>query len=116
DDPDEDFRAVSVDADDAGLVQAWWLPYTVDGRSRKALPRLPRRTREGQGAARAPTRTGPPARRTRARQAEDPPPAPSLELEEADPGHPPRADRPVRDLGAVGLPVVPQRRRGRQQT
>ena len=52
DDPGQDLGAAEVDADDTFSVQTARLPYWLDGDGREALPRLPRRTREGQGAAR----------------------------------------------------------------
>src|SRR5438309_6615679 len=111
DDPRQDLGAAEVDADDAFPVQTARLPYWLDGDGRKALPRLPGRAREGQGAARAAPRAAAPGpQRTRAPQAEDPQAPPAVELEAANrdrrPRHPPLHHR----LVDRRLPLVPQRR------
>src|SRR5439155_9751196 len=106
--------AAEIDADDAGVKQPGWLPYCVDGRGRKALPRLPRRTREGEAAARPPARARA-AGWPHARQAEDPASAPALELEETDRRRRAGPLRLPRDLGGRGLPRVPERRGDCQQ-
>src|SRR5439155_2645498 len=80
DDTGEDLRGAEVDADDAFSVQTARLPYWLDADGREALPRLQRRAREGQSAAR-PAADAAGARRPDAEAAPRPQAAPALELE-----------------------------------
>src|SRR5256714_7495787 len=75
-----DLGAAEVDADDAFSVQTARLPYWLDADRREAVPRLPRRAREGSRAAR-PAADAAGAERPDAAGTARTPAAPALELE-----------------------------------
>src|SRR3954453_21380974 len=120
DDPGQDLGTAEIDADDTFSVQSARLPYFLDGDGREALPRLPGRTREGQGAAGPAAEGAGPQRpraaraaaegagpqRTRPARAEDPQAPAAVELETADRHRPDRAPRRRHGLGHRRVPVL----------
>src|SRR5438132_9151170 len=110
DDAGQDLGAAEVDADDAFSVQTARLPYWLDADGREALPRLPRRARQGESAAR-PAADAARAERPDAAGAARPPAAPTLELEAPHRADAALAGRADRDLVDRGLSLVPRRRR-----
>src|SRR5262249_41864678 len=109
DDSRQDLGPAEVDPDDAFSVQSARLPYWLDGDGRKALPRLPRRAREGPRAARAPAEP-PRAERAHAARTARPQAAPKVELASPHRRRVARRLRADRDLVDPRLPFVPPRR------
>src|ERR1700694_4225058 len=104
-DPCQDLGAAEVDADDTFFAQTARLPYWLDGDGREALPRLPGRTGQGQGAAGAHAGAAARSERAQPTPAQDPPTPPALELEAA---HRPWTDRPARRDGGMGNRGLPR--------